>query len=190
MTIFHAIIVAFWLVFIVYWAVSAFRAKRTVRSAAWSRQMLVRLAIIVLVIIAAQVPVVRHALYEAQARRTSDPLAGALGALLVGLGIAFAIAARVTIGRNWGMPMSQKEDPELVTGGPYALVRHPIYTGISFALLGSVIGYGLVWLPPLLISFPYFIYSARHEEALMCEQFPRQYPVYMQRTKMLVPFVL
>jgi protein-S-isoprenylcysteine O-methyltransferase Ste14 len=114
----------------------------------------------------------------------------AIGALLVGLGIAFAIAARIYIGRNWGMPMSRKENPELVTGGPYAFVRDPIYTGVLTALLGSVIGYGLVWLPILLLSVPYFIYSARREEALMCEQFPAQYPAYMQRTKMLLPFVL
>jgi protein-S-isoprenylcysteine O-methyltransferase Ste14 len=86
--------------------------------------------------------------------------------------------------------MSRKEDPELVTGGPYAYVRHPIYTSILTALLGSVIGYGVIWLPPLLISLAYFIYSARREEALMCEQFPTQYPAYMQRTKMLLPFVL
>jgi protein-S-isoprenylcysteine O-methyltransferase Ste14 len=190
MPVFHWIVLALWLVFIVYWGISALNAKRSVRGAVWWRHLGVRLAIAVLIIIALQVPAIRHAMQAALRQHPSSALVQAIGALLVGLGIAFAIAARIYIGRNWGMPMSRKENPELVTGGPYAFVRHPIYTGVLTALLGSVIGYGLVWLPILLLSVPYFIYSARREEALMCEQFPAQYPAYMQRTKMLLPFVL
>jgi len=190
MPIFHWIILALWLVFIVYWGISALTAKRSVGRVAWWRHLAVRLAIAVLIIIAAQVPTVRHALQAALHQHPGNMLVQAIGTLLVGLGVAFAIAARVHIGRNWGMPMSRKEDPELVTGGPYALVRHPIYTGILTALLGSVIGYNLLGLPVLLLAALYFIYSARREEALMCEQFPAQYPAYMQRTKMLLPFVL
>jgi protein-S-isoprenylcysteine O-methyltransferase Ste14 len=191
MPIFHWIILTLWLVFIVYWAMSAINAKRSVRSAAfWWRHLVVRLAIVALIIGAAQVPAIRHVLQNVQHGQTSSTLTEAIGTFLVGLGIAFAIAARSYLGRNWGMPMSRKEDPELVTGGPYAFVRHPIYTGITFALLGSAVGYSLVWLPALLASVPYFIYSARREEALMCQQFPAQYPAYMQRTKMLLPFVL
>jgi protein-S-isoprenylcysteine O-methyltransferase Ste14 len=190
MPVAHWIILAFWLVFIVYWGISALSAKRSVRGAVWWRHLIVRLAIALLIVIALQVPAIRHAMQAALRQHPSNALVQAIGALLVGLGIAFAIAARVYIGRNWGMPMSRKENPELVTGGPYAVVRHPIYTGILLALLGSAIGYSLVWLPVLLLSVPYFIYSARREEALMCEQFPAQYPDYMQRTKMLLPFVL
>jgi protein-S-isoprenylcysteine O-methyltransferase Ste14 len=190
MPIFHWIIAAFWLVFIVYWAISAISAKRSVRNPTWWRRLVVRLAIALLFVLAVQIPAIRHALQAAQSRNPSGPLMQAIGTLLVGLGIAFAIAARVTLGRNWGMPMSRKEDAELVTGGPYAFVRHPIYTGILIALLGTLIEYGPLWLPALLLSVPYFIYSARREETLMCEQFPGQYPAYMQRTKMLLPFVL
>ncbi|WP_407159717.1 methyltransferase family protein [Bradyrhizobium sp. STM 3557] len=190
MPVFHWIILALWLVFIVYWAISALRAKRSVRGAVWWRHLIVRLVIAMLIIVAVQVPAIRHALQAATHQGPGNMLAQALGTLLVALGIGFALAARIHIGRNWGMPMSRKEEPELVTGGPYALVRHPIYTGILTALLGSVIGYGLVWLPVLLLSAPYFIYSARREEALMREQFPERYPAYMQRTKMLLPFVL
>jgi protein-S-isoprenylcysteine O-methyltransferase Ste14 len=191
MPIFHWLIIALWLIFIVYWAVSAISAKRSVRSAGfWWRHLVVRLAIVGLIIIAARLPAIRHVLQIVQRGQTSSTPTEAIGTLLVGLGVAFAIAARAHLGRNWGMPMSRKEDPELVTGGPYAFVRHPIYTGITFALLGSVVGYSLLWLPALLVSVPYFIYSARREEALMCQQFPAQYPAYMQRTKMLLPFVL
>ena len=85
------------------------------------------------------------------------------------------------------MPMSTKENPELVTTGPYAFVRHPIYTGILLAMLGTAIGENVSWLLPLLLFGGYFIYSARREEELMLRQFPEQYPAYMRRTNMLVP---
>jgi protein-S-isoprenylcysteine O-methyltransferase Ste14 len=190
MPLLHSVILALWLVFVAFWGLSALRAKRNVDGAAWWRHLIARLAVAVLIAMSVQVPAIRHGLQAALHERPGSLLVQAVGTLLVALGIAFATAARVHIGRNWGMPMSRKEDPELVTGGPYAYVRHPIYTGILTALLGSVIGYGLIWLLPLLISVVYFIYSARREEALMCEQFPTQYPDYMQRTKMLLPFVL
>lgn len=190
MPILHWIILALWLVFIAYWAIAALGAKRSVGGTIWWRHLAVRLAAAVLIIIAVQVPTIRHALQAALREYPRNMLVQAIGTLLAGLGIGFAIAARVYIGRNWGMPMSRKEDPELVSGGPYAIVRHPIYAGILLVLLGSAIGYGLVWLLPLLLSAPYCIYSARREEALMSEQFPEQYPAYMQRTKMLLPFVL
>jgi len=190
MPIFHRIILALWLVFAVYWAISAISAKRSVGKATWWWHLVIRLAIAVLIVLGVQFPAIRHALQTALRQHPTDILVQASGTLLVGLGIAFAIVARVYIGRNWGMPMTRKENPELVTGGPYSFVRHPIYTGILIALLGSVIGYGLIWLPALPLLAPYFIYSARREEALMGEQFPEQYPAYMQRTKMLLPFVL
>lgn len=190
MPIVQWIIAALWLVFLIYWGLSALGAKRNVGGAQWWWHLIARLAIVALIIIAVQVPAIRHAFQASLRKHPSSLLVQALGVFLIALGIAFAIAARVHIGRNWGMPMSRKQDPELVTSGPYAYVRHPIYTGILVALLGSAIGSSPIWLAPLLLSIVYFIYSASREEALMCEQFPAQYPAYMQRTKMLLPFLL
>jgi protein-S-isoprenylcysteine O-methyltransferase Ste14 len=50
-----------------------------------------------------------------------------------------AINARRHLGRNWGMPMSRKEQPELITSGPYALIRHPIYSGLMLAMLETLV---------------------------------------------------
>ena len=86
--------------------------------------------------------------------------------------------------------MTEKADPELVTAGPYAHVRHPIYTGILLAMFGSGIGQSVLWALPLLIAGPYFVYSARREERQMAVQFPLQYPQYKRRTRMLIPFIL
>ena len=189
MTIFDWIIPALWLLFVLYWAIAAFSAKRTVKTASWWRQAGLRVFIIVLVLAAYRMPAVRHAVMSAQA--TARGIAwGAAGTILVGLGIGLAIVARAYLGRNWGIPMSQKENPALVTSGPYRLIRHPIYSGIILAMFGSVLGLSLLWLLPLVLLTAYFIYSARREEALMCRQFPGEYPAYMRRTKMLVPFLL
>jgi protein-S-isoprenylcysteine O-methyltransferase Ste14 len=86
--------------------------------------------------------------------------------------------------------MSRKQNPELVVTGPYAFVRHPIYGGILLALLGSTIGLGILWLVPLVLGGVYLVYAAKREEKLMLEQFPDQYPAYMKRTRMLVPFIV
>jgi protein-S-isoprenylcysteine O-methyltransferase Ste14 len=88
------------------------------------------------------------------------------------------------------MPMTQKEEPELVTTGPYRFVRHPIYSGILCGLLGTALAINLYWLIAVAVAGAYFIYSARVEERNLMRTFPTQYPGYRARTKMLIPFVL
>ena len=87
------------------------------------------------------------------------------------------------------MPMTQKVDPELVTAGPYKYIRHPIYSGILLAVIGSVLGSGEYWLLFFILAGLYFVYSAVVEEKLMTKQFPKVYPSYKNKTKMLIPFV-
>src|SRR5690348_1609448 len=190
MTVFRWIIPALWLLFAVYWGISALSAKRSLGITPWWRQSLLRGGIVVLVIAALHFTSAGRALRAMNAYQVHSTVLGAIGAALVLLGLGLAVYARVYLGRNWGMPMSRKDEPELVTGGPYAFVRHPIYTGIILAMLGSAIGESIVWALPLVLFAPYFLYSARREEELMREQFPAQYPDYMRRTKMIVPLVL
>ena len=85
--------------------------------------------------------------------------------------------------------MSEKEKPELVTTGPYSLVRHPIYTGLFIAMIGSMLTQGFLWLIYIIVLSSYFIYSAKKEENSMLLHFPDKYPEYMKRTKMLIPFL-
>jgi protein-S-isoprenylcysteine O-methyltransferase Ste14 len=88
------------------------------------------------------------------------------------------------------MPMSQKSDPELVTSGPYHKIRHPIYTGIILAMVGTTIAVSLYWLVAVFVIGAYFIYSAVVEERSMTQHFPDTYPAYKRSTKMLIPFIL
>jgi protein-S-isoprenylcysteine O-methyltransferase Ste14 len=120
---------------------------------------------------------------------TTEPWRAATGLALFAAGLAFAIWARVHIGRNWGTPMTQKNDPELVTSGPYRLVRHPIYSGILVASAGTAVALDWMWLVAVALACVYFVYSATVEERFLAGRFPDDYPAYKRSTKMLVPFV-
>jgi protein-S-isoprenylcysteine O-methyltransferase Ste14 len=85
--------------------------------------------------------------------------------------------------------MTKKEEPELVTSGPYHLVRHPIYSGILVASVGTAVALSWLWLIAVALAGTYFLYSATVEESYLTEQFPDTYPTYKHATKMLVPFV-
>jgi protein-S-isoprenylcysteine O-methyltransferase Ste14 len=190
MTVYSWFILALWIAFIAVWAVMAVSAKRNVGARFRWGQIGLRTAIIALVVWALSFPAVRRALRNARSHAAAvNALSGLVGVALCAFGIGLAIWARLHLGRNWGTPMSRKENPDLVTTGPYAHIRHPIYAGMLLGMLGSAIGQSAFWSIPLVFSAVYFVYSARREEKLMIEQFPGQYPEYMSRTKMLVPFV-
>jgi len=188
---YNGVISGLWLVPIVYWFVSAIGAKRSVsRPWAWQRELGLRLGILALVLLVLRLSALYRTPLELRSYliNTNVPM-GVLGVVLCALGVGSAIWARAYLGRNWGLPMSQKESPALVTTGPYAYVRHPVYTGFLLAMLGSAIGESLVWLLPLLVFGIYFSYSARREEKILLTQFPEQYSLYRKRTKMMLPFI-
>jgi protein-S-isoprenylcysteine O-methyltransferase Ste14 len=170
-----------WAAFWLYWLVAAFSMKRgRVR---WSREFRVRAVLIAILIVVVRLGAFRgHGVH-------SDPLRAGIGLALFAAGLAFAIWARVHIGRNWGTPMTEKDDPELVTSGPYRLVRHPIYSGILLAGIGTAVGLSWWWLVAVALAGIYFVYSATVEERFLTEEFPDAYPAYKRSTKMLVPFV-
>jgi len=190
MPIFARLIAALWLVFIVYWIVSAIRAKRRIRRSSGLLGRWFRLAIIIGAFRLQHLPFFQKLSRDLHLGvASSNPAIGIFGVILCAAGIAFAIWARRHLGRNWGMPMSLQEGHELVTTGPYTRVRHPIYTGILLAMFGSALAVGAAWFLPFIVACAYFVYSAKTEEKIMIEQFPNEYPSYQARTKMLVPFV-
>ncbi len=171
--------------FYCYWIIAAVGAKKTIRVD--RRGAIVRIVVVVTVFLL----YTRTHLFARVALRTSmaHPLLPIAGLVLCLLGFALAIWARVHLGRNWGMPMSLKAEPDLVTSGPYRVIRHPIYSGIMLAMLGAACVGGAPWLVAFVLTTPYFIYSALTEERMLVQQFPEQYPAYRQRTKALIPLI-
>ena len=188
MAIYDLLIYASWLTLILYWAILARHAKRSVRDRwRWPREIAIRLAILILVLIAFHFLGARNILRHSV---NTNLIAGYAGAALCASGVILAVWARTCLGKNWGIPMAEKLDAEFVTRGPYSHIRHPIYAGLILGMLGSAVGQTVLWALPLFIVVPYLVYSARREERLMAKQFPAQYPEYLSRTKMLVPFLL
>jgi protein-S-isoprenylcysteine O-methyltransferase Ste14 len=169
-----------WLVFWVGWLVAGFGAKRGKGGA---RQIPLRgLTALAVVLI---FRVLRGGSLEVHSL-----VLEVIGVVVFAIGIALAIWARIHLGRNWGMPTSQKADPELVTSGPYRYVRHPIYTGILVGVLGTALATNLIGLIVVGVLGAYFYYSASVEEKNLTATFPTAYPAYRDSTKMLIPFVL
>ena len=105
-------------------------------------------------------------------------------------GFAFTVWARLCLGRNWSGTVQVKEDHALVRRGPYALVRHPIYSGLSLALLGTAVVYGEVrCLIGAALAFFEWKRKSLLEERFMIEQFGREYIEYRREVKGLIPFV-
>ena len=187
MSQYRSIIAGLWLIFVAYWAVAAMGAKRDASRRLWRGGIGLRLVVVLTVAVVLRFPALREFLAETQRAARHSDIFGWTGVALCALGFGLAISARWYLGRNWGMPMSRKEQPELVTSGPYAVIRHPIYTGLILATLGSAIGVNVSWALMLIPVGGYFIYSARREESLMLQLFPEQYAAYMARTGMLAP---
>jgi protein-S-isoprenylcysteine O-methyltransferase Ste14 len=170
-----------WIAFWVYWLIASFDAKEG--QTRWNRFAGIRIALIVIVLLLLR----NRAL--GQSHPTNNPWLQGLGLALFVLGLALAVWARVYLGRNWGMPMTRKVDPELVTTGPYSRVRHPIYSAIILAMVGTTIAVSIYWLVAVVLVGAYFVFSAFAEERFMATRFPDSYPQYKQSTRMLVPFV-
>jgi protein-S-isoprenylcysteine O-methyltransferase Ste14 len=169
-----------WLVFWIYWLASAASGKESV-SGGW-RTRLTGVSVVGVFVIAGAL--------RDSSLAVHSPVLAAIGAVLFAGGIALAVWARLHLGRNWGMPMTQRAEPELVTSGPYRFVRHPIYTGLLTAMLGTALVNNLLGLIVVAALVAYFYYSGTVEERNLTATFPQAYPEYKSRTKMLIPFLL
>jgi protein-S-isoprenylcysteine O-methyltransferase Ste14 len=170
-----------WVAFWIYWLIASTGAKAGSNN--WTRFAGFRVAVVLVVLLLLRLRVLRgHAVIK-------DPVLWGVGLAVFVLGLALAVWARIYIGGNWGMPMSQKAEPELVTTGPYRTIRHPIYTGIILGMIGTAIAISIYWLIAVVLLGGYFIYSAFIEERNLTREFPDSYPAYKGATKMLVPFI-
>ena len=177
-----------WLAVSIVWVIGAFSSKPTVRAESRG-QRLVEFCFLAAAFNLLFSPALRVGPLGWRALPVSAPVAWT-GALLTIGGAAFSIWARFLLGRNWSATVTVKRDHTLVCDGPYAIVRHPIYSGLLLAALGTAITFGEVgcFLAPPVLAFGWWRKS-RLEEEYMRGQFGAEYVRYSGRVKALIPFL-
>lgn len=177
-----------WIVFLVYWNLLGGRTKTTQRMEPTVSRVLRAVAFLAaIVLLSYQFPIawLNFQLWP------QDAVTFWGGAVLTVAGMLFCMWARLHLGRNWSRSVTIKQDHELIVSGPYALVRHPIYSGLYVAFLGAVLAEGE---PRALVGFALVAvslwYKLRLEEKWMQTQFGTRYETYSRRVAAVVPYVL
>ncbi len=180
---------AIWIIFLLYWQIKAVNTKSTQRlEPAVSRVFRVFIFLIaILLLMTPRIPL--PWLYREIWPRGLWPFW--LGAAVTIAGLLFAVWARRHLGSNWSRSVTIKQGHELITTGPYGLVRHPIYTGILVGFLGSAIASSQVrgFIAFALIFLAFWL-KLRMEEQWMRAQFGETYANYARHTAALVPYLL
>jgi len=178
-----------WILFFVYWQIKAANTKATQRlEPAASRALRVFFFLIAVALLSTtRIPL--PWLYLQLWPAGLWPFW--LGTAVTILGLVFAVWAREHLGRNWSRSVTIKQGHELITTGPYAVVRHPIYTGILAGFLGMAIALSQVrgFVAFVLIFLVLWI-KLRMEEQWMRSQFGETYATYAHQTAALVPYLL
>jgi protein-S-isoprenylcysteine O-methyltransferase Ste14 len=179
-----------WVAWVAYWwALSRSVKVNARRESVYSRRSYVvalLIAVVLLSVPGLPLPLLNSRFLPAE----PWPLWNGMGAVLVVVGLLFTVWAREHLGRNWSDVVTIKVDHELVTSGPYRVVRHPIYTGLLLAFVGSAIARG-EWRGILAVALGFWAFrrKSRVEERLMREQFGAAYEEYSQHVAGIIPFV-
>lgn len=175
-----------WALFGLYWVIAALGSKKTKRRETLAQ----RLGYILPLVITFRLLSDRWAGGEWLASRLlpASAAVGWFGAALVAAGVAFCFWARWHLGGNWSGTVTLKEGHELIGSGPYRAIRHPIYTGILLALLGTAVQIGEARaFIAVLVALGSFYFKARREESFLAEEFGERFAAHAQRTGMFLP---
>ena len=177
-----------WIAFLIYWQIKATNTKTTQRlESAASRILRVLIFLIAIVLLSTTRTPLRW-LYLPLWPSGFWPFW--LGAAITIAGLLFAVWAREHLGRNWSRSVTIKQGHELITTGPYAVVRHPIYTGILTGFLGMAIAISQVrGFIVFVLIFLVLWFKLRMEEQWMRSQFGEAYATYAHQTAALVPYL-
>jgi protein-S-isoprenylcysteine O-methyltransferase Ste14 len=183
----HLLLDFCWVVLMVVWGVGARRASPAVRRQSIASRLAHLLPLGVCCFLLFGI-----GSFSLVARRFVPDTArvGWIGVAIATTGIAFAIGARLFLGRNWSGMVTVKKDHRLIRQGPYAVVRHPIYSGILLGLVGTAIVIGEVrGLIALAFAVLGFRLQSLQEERFMEDEFDGEYREYQKRVKGIIPFV-
>ena len=177
-----------WIAFLVYWRIKAADTKTTQRSEPTASGIMRALAFLTVIVLFSTTRIPLPWLYRQLWPSGIWPFW--IGAVVTLVGLLFAVWARRLLGGNWSSSVTIKQGHTLITTGPYALVRHPIYTGILTGFLGTAIALsqarGAVG---FLVIFLVLWAKLRMEEEWMRSQFGETYVSYAHQTAALVPYL-
>ncbi len=175
-----------WLVFLAYWSVSALKLK-SVKHREPRGERLLQLAFMV---------AAYFLMFNEQFSRgwllsrfvPASPTIGKIGVALTVAGIALAIWARWHLGENWSAAVTLKEGHELISSGPYRHIRHPIYSGMLLAFVGTALALGEYRaLLAICIVVVAFYAKAKKEERFLTQEFGDKFREHCRRTGMFLP---
>jgi protein-S-isoprenylcysteine O-methyltransferase Ste14 len=175
-----------WYIFLAYWVINWLRVERT-KTRERSTDRLITLVVVILA----------YNLLFSQWLRIGflrlriipqDPRIGWAGIALTCAGVSVAIWARCCLGTYWSARVTLKEGHQLIRTGPYAYVRHPIYTGMLLGVIGTALVAG-EWRGVIAVALLFAAHSrkALREESLLTREFGDQYKAYRQSTGFLFP---
>lgn len=185
LSIYNLLVIVCWVVFLFYWFFTSFNLKQNRKR---NYSIYIRLGIAILLILFFWQKIL-HTILSIKIVYAGFSLTGSIAVILSFAGISLAIWSKKFLGSNWGLPGTKKLNPELVTNGPYKYVRHPIYTGVLLSTLGSAFLSGVVWIIIFIVAALYFFYNAKKEEKTMKKEFGKKYLIYVNHTKMFIPFI-
>jgi protein-S-isoprenylcysteine O-methyltransferase Ste14 len=176
-----------WIAFLIYWQIKAVGTKTTRRLEPAASRILRALVFLIAIVLLSTTRIPLRWLYLQLWPPGFWPFW--LGASVVA-GLLFAVWAREHLGSNWSRSVTIKQGHDLITTGPYAVVRHPIYTGILAGFLGTAIALSQVrgFIVFVLIFLILWV-KLRMEEQWMCSQFGETYATYAHQTAALVPYL-
>ena len=186
--IYHDLIPGLWIVWVIGWTISGLRTKPVLRTEGTGSRLLHLIPLLLGIILLS-------------ARRAGGPWLAMpiyprtvwsfwMGTALIVVGLGFAAWARIHLAGNWSGTVTLKQDHSLTRTGPYRLVRHPIYTGLLTAVLGSAVAEaewrGLVALALISLSF---LRKLTVEERFLTTQFGEAYARYRAEVPALIPWM-
>lgn len=178
-----------WIAFLVYWQIKAIGTKTTQRLEPAASRILRVLVFLTVIVLLSPTRIPLPWLYLPLWPAGLWPFW--LGAVVLLAGLLFAVWAREHLGTNWSRSVTIKQGHELITSGPYAVVRHPIYTGMLTGFLGTAIALSQVrGLVVVVLIFVILWLKLRMEEQWMRSEFGETYDAYTHRTAALVPYIL
>lgn len=182
------IIATLWGVWIIGWIITARVTAKTVREQSGASQLahsvLLWAGALLLFFHPTGVSVFQRHLF------LRTPAISATAIVLVAGGLGLAAWARYHLGRMWSGRVTLKEDHAIVRTGPYGAVRHPIYTGLLLALIGSFLAQPtLAALAGLALLTIGLVIKIRQEEQLLTEHFGPEYDAFRKDVRALIPYV-